>query len=66
MSHASTRHAKAFLAVASPDDKENKFGAGAFSRSSHRAMYSLQDGGSHCMNLATAGVMHAKTSSASD
>src|SRR6266404_2467449 len=45
--------------------KENVFGSGACSRSSHRAMYSLQDGGSHRMNLAIEGVMHAKTSSAS-
>ena len=45
--------------------KENVFDSGARSRCSHRAMYSLQDGGSHRMNLVIAGVMHAKTSSAS-
>ena len=32
---------------------------------SHRATYSLHDGGSHDMNLAMAGVMHPKTSGAS-
>src|SRR5579864_2785494 len=45
--------------------KENLFGSGACTLFSHRVTYSLQDGGSHGMNLAMAGVMHPKTSCAS-
>src|SRR5579871_1755769 len=45
--------------------KENLFGSGACTLFSHRVTYSLHDGGSHGMNLAMAGVMHAKTSCAS-
>src|SRR5271170_5947973 len=45
--------------------KEKLFGSGARTLFSHRARYSLHDGGSHGMNLAMAGVMHAKTSCAS-
>jgi len=45
--------------------KENLVGSGACTLFSHRATYSLHDGGSHGKNLATAGVMHPKTSCAS-
>src|SRR6185369_5815558 len=45
--------------------KENLFGSGACTLFSHRVTYSLHDGGSQGMNLAMAGVMHAKTSCAS-
>src|SRR5215471_17863386 len=45
--------------------KENLFGSGACSLFSHRAKYSLHDGGSQGMNLAIAAVMHPKTSCAS-
>jgi hypothetical protein len=45
--------------------KENLFGSGACTLFSHRVTYSLHDGGFHGMNLAMAGVMHPKTSSAS-
>src|SRR5262249_46193611 len=40
-------------------------GSGACTLFSHRATYSFHVGGSHGMNLAMAGVMHAKTSGAS-
>jgi hypothetical protein len=46
--------------------KENWFGCGARSLFWHRVTYSFHDGGSHGMNLAMAGVMHAKTSCAAD
>src|SRR5215831_6971030 len=45
--------------------KESWFGSGACTLFSHRARYSLHDGGSHGMNLVMAGVMHLKTSGAS-
>ena len=45
--------------------KENLFGSGVCTLFSHRAKYSLHDGGSHGMNLAMAGVIHPKTSCAS-
>src|SRR6201981_1701346 len=40
--------------------KENLFGSGICTLFSHRVTYSLHDGGSHDMNLATPGVMHPK------
>ena len=46
--------------------KENLPGSAACTLFSHRATYSLHDGGSHGMNFAIAGVMHPKTSGASD
>src|SRR5207249_6273384 len=46
--------------------KENLFGSGASTLFSHRVTYSLHDGGSHGINLAMAGVMHPKTSRASN
>ena len=58
-------HAKAFPVVEPPGAKENLFGSGACTLFSHRVMYSLHDGGSQGMNLATAGVMQPKTSRAS-
>lgn len=45
--------------------KENVFGSGVCALFSHLARYSAHEGGSHCMNLEMAGVMHAKTSGAS-
>ncbi len=45
--------------------KENLFASGACTLFSHRDKYSLHDGGSHGMNLAMAGVMHANTYGAS-
>src|SRR5215475_11919055 len=45
--------------------KEKLSGSGVCTLFSHRATYSLHDGGSHGMNLAMAGEMHSKTSSAS-
>src|SRR5215831_3561423 len=45
--------------------KENLLASGVCTRFSQRITYSLHDGGSHGMNLATAGVMQLKTSDAS-